>query len=385
MLKVLFFFTQQIAPTAGGVERVVSCIYNELSKRNYKITTLFLVPYIGDDIIPDQIQLPSIDGRSKENKAFIIELIESVNFDIAINFGAIFNRSSQAFVDACSTKSIPIISVYHNTLDWILWLNPVTNRLMRHEKSRIILRNLYSLYQKFPFIKNAQYISRKSAASVVLAPCYKTEYLQLIDSKPNHLTSIYNPLTLSEHQNDITLEEKKNEVLFVGRLESQKNIIDLLYIWNVVRNNDWKLIIIGEGSLRPLIERYIANYKLSNSILLLGHQNKPQYYYKRAKIFAMTSIYEGFPMTLIECQAYGCVPIIYDSYPAAKEIIIKNNNGILIPNGDKQTFINKLYELMTHDQITQKLSIGCIKMTNKFSINSIINEWINLINLHSKK
>ena len=191
-MKLLFFFTQQIAPNAGGVERIVTCMYEELSKRGFDITTLYLKPFQSQKAIPNQIQLPSIDGSTFENEEYIKNILKTNYFNIAFNFGAIFNRSSDAFMKACYSENLPIISVYHNTLDWILWLNKYSMRLMRNKISREIVRKIYSIYQKFPFINNARYYSKKSAASVVLASCYKQEYLKLIDSSPHHLTAIYN-------------------------------------------------------------------------------------------------------------------------------------------------------------------------------------------------
>lgn len=386
-MKLLFFFTQQIAPNAGGVERVVSCMYEELVTRGYEIITLYLRPFHSSKVIPNQIQLPSPDGDAKINIEFIKELIQSYKFDISINFGAIFNRSSIAFVDACYSMEIPIISVYHNTLDWILWLSPITNKFMHNNYTRAIVRKLYSIYQKIPIpgLKNASYFSKKSAASVVLASCYKKEYLNLIDSKPNHLTAIYNPRVLFD-SNDTTIkwENKTNEVLFIGRLEEQKNVAELIDIWSMTQNNGWKLIIVGNGSQRDMIETQIKNRNLSNKVVLVGHTDNPQEYYKRAKILAMTSKYEGFPMTLIECQSYGCIPIIYDSYPAASEIVRNQYNGLLIPFGQKKLFANELTELLMNEYHMKELSENGLTMSNLYSPDNIINDWIKLIKQHSK-
>ena len=74
-MKLLFFFTQQIAPNAGGVERIVTCMYEELSKRGFDITTLYLKPFQSQKAIPNQIQLPSIDGSTFENEEYILSLI----------------------------------------------------------------------------------------------------------------------------------------------------------------------------------------------------------------------------------------------------------------------------------------------------------------------
>lgn len=384
-MELLFFFTQQIAPNAGGVERVVTCMYEELSKRGFDITTLYLKPFQSEKAIPNQTQLPSVNGSAPENEEFIKRFIKDNHFNIAFNFGAIFNRSSHAFVMACYYENIPIISVYHNTLDWILWLNKHTSLLMRNKISRAITRKLYSIYQKFPYIKNARFYSRKSAASVVLASCYKNEFEELIDSNPNYLTAIYNPQVMSEYACDNSCEEKQNEVLFVGRLEEQKNVAELIRIWSLINPHGWKLNIVGDGSQQPMLETLIADLHLNESVVLSGHQDNPQVFYKRAKIFAMTSKYEGFPMTLIECQSFGCVPIIYDSYPAASEIVKNGENGFLIPFRQKRKYADKLNKLISDTTLLQKLSLNSIRSAERFKPDIIMDEWVNLIAQHSKQ
>ena len=384
-MKLLFFFTQQIAPDAGGVERVVTCMYEELSKRGFDITTLYLKPFQSEKAIPDQIQLPSEYGESYENEKYIRNLLRTTRFNIAINFGAIFNRSSHAFVMACYSEDLPIISVYHNTLDWILWSNKYTGLLMENKISRAITYILYSIYQKFPCIKNAKFYSRKSAASVVLASCYKREFVKLIDSRPNHLTVIYNPQLMTEYACNGSCEEKHNEVLFIGRLEEQKNVAELIKIWSIVNPQGWKLNIVGDGSQRTILETLIADLHLNDSVILSGHQDNPQEFYKRAKIFAMTSKYEGFPMTLIECQSFGCVPIIYDSYPAAKEIVVDGENGYLIPFRQKRKYADRLNDLISNTTLLKKLSFNSIRSVQRYSPDYIMDEWINLINQHSNR
>lgn len=383
-MKLLFFFTQQIAPNAGGVERIVTCMYEELSKRGFDITTLYLKPFQSQKAIPNQIQLPSIDGSTFENEEYIKNILKTNYFNIAFNFGAIFNRSSDAFMKACYSENLPIISVYHNTLDWILWLNKYSMRLMRNKISREIVRKIYSIYQKFPFINNARYYSKKSAASVVLASCYKQEYLKLIDSSPHHLTAIYNPQAMSVASEKISWTDKLNEVLFVGRLEEQKNVAELIRIWSSINPQGWKLNIIGDGSQQSMLETLIDDLDLNDSVVLFGHQDNPQEFYSRAKIFVMTSKYEGFPMTLIECQSFGCVPIIYDSYLAAKEIVENGVNGFLIPFRQKRVFADRLIRLISDKILLQNLSSNSIRKAERFKPDIIMDEWVNLISQHSR-
>ena len=99
----------------------------------------------------------------------------------------------------------------------------------------------------------------------------------------------------------------------------------------------------------------------------------------------MTSKYEGFPMTLIECQSFGCVPIIYDSYPAAKEIVVDGENGYLIPFRQKRKYADRLNDLISNTTLLKKLSFNSIRSVQRYSPDYIMDEWINLINQHSNR
>lgn len=379
-MKILFYFTSPISPQAGGVERVAAEMYKWLTKYGYDITTIYLYEsHENYKTISNQIKLPSIKGLSKINEDFIKELIIEKRFDIALNFAAIFNKSSRAFINACAYTGLPVISIYHNTLDWPLWANRCTRALMSNNFFACTLTLIYRMIQKSKFRKNANYISRLSTASVVLSPCYINQYKKLIDGKPKRLLSIRNPLTLCI-PNKILWKDKKNTILFVGRLEQQKNLESLLRIWAATSHEGWVLKIVGSGSREEHLRALSKNLQLDNSVMFEKNTNDPAIFYKEAKAFVMTSYFEGYPMTLIECQAYGCVPVIFDSYPAAKEIIRNNYNGYLIDKGDEVAFSHKLEYIMNEGCAELRTqSENCVTESESYSPEIIMKQWINLI------
>lgn len=377
-MKLLFYFTQQIAPEAGGVERVVTALYHSLKLKGYDITIVFLnqLKVNTKSCIPGQIQLPVGDGRSKKNKTFLINLIREEKYDIAMNFGAIFNKSSRAFVEACISTDLPLISIYHNTLDWPIWANPKVNYLMKYKGCKKIIYYLYSFLQKNPFQKNAHYISRHSVASIVLGKSYVDQYHKFIDAHPAKLMAIYNPLTIKDDYKEKI--KKENLLLFVGRLDGQKNLKCLLRIWSRVKREDWRLEIVGSGPEEENLKEYAKSLGLTTDIFK-GPTKIPEEYYRKAKIFAMTSHFEGFPMTLLECQSFGCVPIIFDSYPAASEIV-QDNNGILVPSFDEQKFGEDLSALMRDKIRLKSMSESAILWSEQFDLTTITDQWDQLLN-----
>lgn len=91
----------------------------------------------------------------------------------------------------------------------------------------------------------------------------------------------------------------------IGRLAPQKNqefLIDVFAEILRLKKNS-KLIIVGEGSLRQLLEKKIGEYGLTDSVLLLGERNDIPEILNTLDVFVMTSLYEGLPMVGIEAQA----------------------------------------------------------------------------------
>ena len=148
----------------------------------------------------------------------------------------------------------------------------------------------------------------------------------------------------------------------------------MLRIWAKIYKYypDWKLVIVGDGP-DLTIYKQIAS-KLSN-ITFEGHSSNVQSYYKKSKIFMMTSIWEGLPMTLIEAMHYGCVPIAFDSFAAVYDLIDNGNNGFKIPNNDIDGFVKKISFMMDNKQYLKKMSSRILQQPNIFQMNDIIQIW----------
>lgn len=102
--------------------------------------------------------------------------------------------------------------------------------------------------------------------------------------------------------------------LFVGRLDKNKNIINIVKaIHNLSRENiKVNLMIVGEGPLRKTLEDFIDNEKLNSQVFLLGQREDTYSLMKSAKLYISTSYYEGQPNAVLEAYAAGCELILSD-------------------------------------------------------------------------
>jgi len=352
-------------------------MYRGLVSRGYQVFTLYRNKRGYADGIPNQYQIPDPDYTSEANIDFIASFLKERKIAAMINLGAIFNHSSICAVEACKKANVPHIAVYHNTLDMPLRASRLTRGMMSSPMASHILRCGLGCVQRLPLYKGGKYIYRNSTDVVLLAECYRKEYERLIcHDYEGKLKVIYNPLAMPYPT--VNPDEKRNVALFVGRLEPPKGLDMLLHIWAKARLAGWTLKIVGKGSEKARLMELCSQLNISDTVTFEGQQN-PEPYYREARIFCMTSVFEGFPMTLIECQAFGCVPIITDTYPAAAEIISDGVNGFNCKNGDIGLYVNNLNKLASDSAQWERMAREAVTFSRKFNPKSIINDWCTLL------
>jgi glycosyltransferase involved in cell wall biosynthesis len=135
--------------------------------------------------------------------------------------------------------------------------------------------------------------------------------------------------------------------LAVGRLELAKDYPNLIRAFREVhkRSSAAKLVIVGEGSLRPQIERSISQSGLQAAISLLGLRNDVANLLNACDALVMGSAWEGGPLVLLEAGAAGR-PVVSTEVGAAPEIVIPGQTGILVPPGDAAALSKAMTELM---------------------------------------
>jgi glycosyltransferase involved in cell wall biosynthesis len=132
-------------------------------------------------------------------------------------------------------------------------------------------------------------------------------------------------------------------VLAIGRLEHQKNFSLLLEAFRRARpRHDVRLMILGEGSERALLEAKIIELGLHGLVQLPGFLPNPFAYLARAKALAMSSLWEGFPLVLIEAMSLN-VPVAATDCPSGPhEALDGGKYGELVPMNDAEALAGAL-------------------------------------------
>ncbi|MFH6840057.1 glycosyltransferase [Providencia sp. 2024EL-00732] len=168
-------------------------------------------------------------------------------------------------------------------------------------------------------------------------------------------------------------QSKTKELLYIGRLVPQKNVIDILKAIKLLIRNDIKvhLSIVGDGIDSYKLNQYCENEKIENHVTFHGYQKRTSSFYSQADLTILSSINEGFPNVLLESLSHLTPVVSYDTPSGPKEIIQKGVNGFLVPYMDYHELANFIELALNHEWSTQKIS----KSIAKYNISHIVNEY----------
>ena len=185
---------------------------------------------------------------------------------------------------------------------------------------------------------------------------------------------IFNPVSNVFFNTD--LNSTRKDIITLGRLNKQKNHVLLIEAFSEIKDQiDGNLYIYGEGELREKLEEKIIELKLNNRVFLMGNTSEPENILSGAKIFVLSSDYEGMPNALMEAMAIGVPCIATDCPCGGPRALLGVDFKALIPVGDKQALRTAILELYTSETLQNVISESVRNKAAKFRPEIILNEW----------
>ena len=175
-----------------------------------------------------------------------------------------------------------------------------------------------------------------------------------------HTPVIYNgiPTTrfVSRAGRDNAKKEKNVVLLHVGRFAPEKNHLLLIEAFALALKEypTMQLWLVGDGSLRPAVEKAIAEMRLAGKVLFLGIRDDVPKLLAGCETFILSSDYEGVPLAVLEAMAAG-KPVIATTVGGVPELVEDGVTGILVPPRDPQALAQAILRLVKDPDLRQRM------------------------------
>jgi len=236
-------------------------------------------------------------------------------------------------------------------------------RSCRAHAQRTILGS--AIYSTFVLLRN---MLAKRADLLLIVSSYYKELLTEMDMNPNRIYTVRHGVNFT-HISSIKVDDSKSfDACFMGSLNPQKGIFDLVQAWKKVidKKPDAKLVIIGTGKkvVVEQLNKLILKLNLDKNIIQTGWLYDEKFkVMKKSKIFAFPSYGEGFALAVCEAMACGLPVVAYD-LPAYKSVYRKGM--ITVRTGDVQELANALIDILEDESSQKKLGRDAIEQAKEY-------------------
>lgn len=351
----------------GGVDKVTCLLAEEFLRRDWQVT-------IAVTRVDPERESPSVPAGVKFEVVpwglnFILRvralrrLLKARGVDVVINQWALPFSVSLTLHLAAAGLRIPIIGVQHNAVQ-------LNNRILsaRHGVSRAFWR--------FVTRWNLRLGTLLDASRLVLSEGAARQFREFVGAwSAKKLTVIPNPIQ------PVGCREgaKENHLIYVGRLSRMEKRVDrVLSVWREICGelSDWSLDLVGDGPDRRELEELSADLP---RVTFQGFAD-PAPFYKRAKALLLTSEYEGFGVVLVEAMSAGCVPVVLDTFPSAREIVSSGEDGCVVPMPfDARKMGRAVLALVRDEEKRRRMAEAAMTAAKRYEVRTIVDQYETLL------
>lgn len=376
----------------GGIQRVVSVISSELANNNevdilctcdeYKINRNL---YKLNDRI--NVNIDSSLVKKSFVASFVYRILKKINKETKLFnnnkmkkiLELIYfpNKIQNNFIKYLNSKEYDVVIGVGGENSILLGI--ISDKL--HSKTMGWQHNSYDAYLKTKgeYFWNQdtlfnEYIPKLDRYIVL------TEYDKKMFLKYNNIKSdvIYNPKSFTSTSKS---KLEKKQFMAAGRFTYQKGFDLLIESFREFAdfNNEWNLIIIGDGEEKENIQKLINKYNLNDRIIMHSFTENIEKFFLESSALLLSSRWEGMPMIVLESLEMG-VPIISYDITAIQPLIENRKEGIIVEKYNTKKFAEAMNEITESHKFREKLSKNAINKANKFTIDKIGMEWMEVLN-----
>ncbi len=198
--------------------------------------------------------------------------------------------------------------------------------------------------------------------------------------RPASFQAIYNPFDFDQIKSLAALPFKlpknltsNDYLIHIGAFTLQQKRQDLLIEAFALSKLKCKLVLLGKGKDEEKIVDLIKKHGVTDQVVLAGFQINPFPWIKHARLFVLSSDYEGFGNVLIEAMALGTPALSTDCPSGPGEIFINDMEDSLVKCGDAKALAEKMRAFYLKPPHINKESL------KRFEATTITKEYLELI------
>lgn len=193
---------------------------------------------------------------------------------------------------------------------------------------------------------------------------------------PGRISVVHSGVDPIFFQSDIGQRGKEPTVLFVGRLAKEKDPFTLLEAFKLSLEKipEARLKILGNGRLHKKILAYVKFNEIGSRVSVIPGVKDVRPFLREAWLFAMTSVQEAFPNSILEAMSSG-LPIVATKVGGIPEMVVHGETGFLCEPRDVLGISEALVALLQNEQ--ERISMGSkgrLRIQSKFSLGKMVLE-----------
>lgn len=172
--------------------------------------------------------------------------------------------------------------------------------------------------------------------------------------------------------------QREPVLLSIGRLCHQKGFDLLLRSWAIVapRHAEWTLRILGSGELEGDLKTLAAELSIAHRVQWVAATPEVSAHFASARIYALSSRFEGFGLVLIEAMAHGLPIVAFDCPYGPAEIVRHDQTGHLVPPQDVNLFARSLDQLISHHTLRQVMAQNAWTASSDYRRGHNVKAWL---------
>lgn len=173
-------------------------------------------------------------------------------------------------------------------------------------------------------------------------------------------------------------------VLSVGRLSTEKGVLDLLHAWKIVDHPQALLLLVGpdmpghQWDAGPAVHAFVADHGLRDRVRVYGPASDPSRLYQAADLFVQPSHFEAFGISAIEAMSSG-VPVVASAVGGLCDFLVDGSNALLVPPRSPEILAAALRRALADPSLCRRLADEALRTVQQFDEHALFDAFADLI------